>query len=115
MLVDTNGELLLDGFVKNAQQLGLMVFTFSVQKEDEGRVLFTNSFDEELQFFYFSAGIDGIITDYYRDALDFLKNITESSVMSGTRTKTVPPSAVTKQNNTDPLGLTAPVGQTSEE
>ncbi len=115
MLVDTNGELLLDGFVKNAQQLGLMVFTFSVQKEDESRVLFTNSFDEELQFFYFSAGIDGIITNYYRDVLDFLKNRTLSPAVSGTHAETVPPSAVTKQNNTDPLGLTAPVGQTSEE
>ncbi len=51
MLADSEGKLLLDDFVKNAQLLGTMVFTFPLQTDTHMRVPFVNSFDEELEFF----------------------------------------------------------------
>jgi len=109
MLADSQGKLLLDDFVKNAQQLGTMVFTFPIGKNDATRVPFTRSFDEELEFFYFTVGVDGVITDFCKDALDYLKKREENPTAPFTleQTETVPPSV--EISTDDPLQLTSPL------
>jgi hypothetical protein len=74
MLVDAVGNLKLESFVTNAQKLGTMVFTFPVQNDNQTRVPFLNSFTEELEFFYFTVGVDGISTDFCKDANHYLDN-----------------------------------------
>ncbi|HIQ37303.1 MAG TPA: glycerophosphodiester phosphodiesterase [Desulfocapsa sulfexigens] len=107
MLVDSEGKLLRNDFVKNAQQLGTMIFTFPVQKDERMRLPFVHSFDEELEFFYFTVGVDGIITDFCRDALDFLKNRVEKPVVLIDTEQVIPPSMeITPE---DPLQLTSPL------
>jgi len=74
MFVDANGTLKLERFVKNAQKLGTMIFTFPVQNEEQTRVPFVRSFAEELEFFYFTVGVDGILTGFCQNASSFLDN-----------------------------------------
>jgi glycerophosphoryl diester phosphodiesterase len=106
MLVDSEGKLLRNDFVKNAQQLGTMVFTFPVQKDDNMRLPFIHSFDEELEFFYFTVGVDGIITDFCKDALDFLKTRVDKPAVPIDSVQVIPPSIeITAE---DPLQLTSP-------
>ena len=113
MLVDAKGKLLLDDFVKNAQLLGTMVFTFPVEKDEQLRVPFLNTFDEELEFFYFTAGVDGIITDFCKDALHYLHNRVIKPTPPVTPEESVPPS--TELISDDPLQLTKPVEVESKE
>ncbi len=115
MLADPKGTLLLDEFVKNAQQLGTMIFTFPVQKEENGRVPFLNSFNEELEFFYFTVGADGIITDFCKDALQYLKNREENPApgIMFEQEEFAAPSMETI--NDDPLQLTSPLEFESKE
>ncbi len=115
MLADSDGKLLLNDFVRNSQQLGTMIFTFPVQKEKNNRVPFLNSFDEELEFFYFTAGVDGIITDYCKDTLFFLKNRVEqpAATLAAEPEETVPPSM--EIISSDPLQLTSPLEFEVEE
>lgn len=74
MLVDAKGTLKLQSFVTNAQKLGTMIFTFPVQDDVLSRVPFAHSLTEELEFFYFTVGVDGIFTDFCKDANRFLDN-----------------------------------------
>jgi len=107
MLVDSEGKLLRNDFVKNAQQLGTMVFTFPVQKDDTMRLPFLHSFADELEFFYFTVGVDGIITDFCKDALDFLKNRVDKPAVPIDSVQGIPPSIeITAE---DPLQLTSPL------
>jgi len=113
MLVDSKGKLLLDDFVKNAQLLGTMVFTFPVQKDTPLRVPFLKTFDEELEFFYFTAGVDGIITDFSKDALHYLNNRAKEHVLQVAPEESVSPSVEIMSD--DPLQLTNPVEVESKE
>ncbi|HIP39385.1 MAG TPA: glycerophosphodiester phosphodiesterase [Desulfocapsa sulfexigens] len=106
MLADSHGKLLLESFVENSHQLGLMLFTYPVQKDDTARVPFVRSFEEELGFFYFTAGIDGIITDFCGDAVEYLKNLHDTPAVQPKQDKSVPPSVEMIIN--DPLQLTNP-------
>lgn len=113
MLADSEGKLLLNDFVKNAQLLGIMVFTFPIQKDGHLRVPFLKTFDEKLEFFYFSAGVDGIITDFCKDALHYLNNRVKEPVTPVTPEESVSPSVEIMSN--DPLQLTTPVEVESKE
>ncbi len=106
MLADSHGKLLLEGFVKNTHQLGLLIFTFPVQKDDPTRIPFVRSFEEELGFFYFTAGVDGIITDYCGDAVEYLKNADQAPAVQLKHNQSVPPSV--EMIPEDPLQLTNP-------
>jgi glycerophosphoryl diester phosphodiesterase len=115
MLVDSQGQLKLDTFVKNAHLLGTMIFTFPVQKDALTRLPFVDSFEEELDFFYFTVGVDGVITDFCGDAAEYLKKRTEIPQIQNEEEPAAPvipvvPSAV-RQSFNDPLRLTAPLEQ----
>jgi glycerophosphoryl diester phosphodiesterase len=106
MLVDTDGNLLLTDFVKTAQQLGTMIFTYSVTEDSHRQFSFLNSFEEELEFFYFTVGVDGVATDLCREARSYLK----------TRQHTAPATFETDAGSSqDPLQLTNPSGLSKEE
>jgi len=107
MLTSPTGKPLLADFVANAHQLQTMIFTYTVQKEEQGRLPFVNSFAEELEFFYFTIGVDGIVTDFCKDALFFLKNRSEKAVDQSDALKLVPPSVEIVAPG-DPLQLTSP-------
>ncbi len=105
MLADNRGTLLLPDFIENTHQLGMVVYTFPVEKEAQSIPPFVNSFDEELEFFYFTVGVDGIMTDFCGDAIRFLKNRAQTlSTQIPEKEITLPPS----QTIVDPLQLTHP-------
>ena len=106
LLADSHGKLLLENFVKNTHQLGLLLFTFPVQKDDFTRVPFVRSFAEELGFFYFIAGVDGIVTDFCNDVVEYLKNPNKTPVVQLQQNSSIPPSV--EINPVDPLQLTNP-------
>lgn len=115
MLADSEGKLLLDDFVKNAQQLGTMIFTSPIDKDTAKRVPFVKSFDEELEFFYFTAGVDGVITGFCKDGLAYLKNREEkpAAILPPEQAETAPSSVeITAE---DPLQLTNPPASVSKE
>lgn len=107
MLTDTEGNLLLTDFVKTAQQLGTMIFTFSVTGESYKQLSFVNSFDEELEFFYFTVGVDAVATDLCQEARTYLN----------TRQQLAPAPLNTEDagSNEDPLQLTQPSEPSREE
>ncbi len=80
MLTDSSGTLLLSHFFEDTHQLGMDIYTFSGDDNSHSLLPFVNSFTEELEFLYFTAGVDTIITGYCRDTLYFLKNRTEKLV-----------------------------------
>lgn len=103
LLADSKGKLLRPDFVKNAHKLGIMIFTFPVEKDEGGRLPFVHSFDEELEFLYFTAEVDGVFTAYCRDALLYLKK------------RVLEPAAPLSTDNEvgDPLQLTIPLTHNS--
>lgn len=107
MLVDTQGKLQHTKFISNAQKLGTMIFTFSVQKESQTRLTVSKSFREELEFLYFTVGVDGIFTDYCDDVSHFLKNRGQTPTIVPSEEvltlESVPDTAID-----DPLNLTSP-------
>lgn len=105
MLADSDGNLLLKSFVENAQQLGTMIFAYSVTGESNRQLSFANSFDEELEYFYFTAGVDGVVTDLCREARSYLNN----------RPQTETPAETENATSADPLQLTQPTGLSPEE
>ncbi len=105
MLVDAKGTLKLESFVTNAQKLGTMIFTFPVQDDKQTRVPFVRSFTEELEFFYFTVGVDGILTDFCKDASDFLNQRIEPRTLPPTEDPLVP---TNDRKAIDPLQLTTP-------
>jgi glycerophosphoryl diester phosphodiesterase len=113
MLADSQGKLLLADFVENAQQLNTMIFTFPVQKDEHTQMPFVNSFAEELEFFYFTVGVDGIVTDFCKDALHYLKNRPEKPINLIEPVQVLPPSV--EFTIDDPLQLTSPVGHKLKE
>ncbi len=105
MLADNRGTLLLPDFIENTHQLGMVVYTFPLQKEAQSIPPFVNSFEEELDFYYFTVGVDGIMTDFCGDGVRFLKNRAKTlSTQIPEEDITLPPS----QTTVDPLQLTRP-------
>ncbi|AGF78141.1 glycerophosphoryl diester phosphodiesterase [Desulfocapsa sulfexigens DSM 10523] len=109
MLADSEGKLLLDDFVKNAQQLGTMIFTFPIEKDTAKRVPFVQNFNEELEFFYFTVGVDGVITAFCKNSLEYLKNreAKPATILPLDEAEVVPPSVEIISG--DPLQLTSPL------
>lgn len=107
MLADSEGKPLLEDFVKNAQQLGTMIFAYPIQKDQEKRVPFVRSFEEELEFFYFTVGVDAVITDFCKDALDFIQDRVEKPDSSAVLIETEVPSMDVISDN--PLQLSSPL------
>ncbi len=99
MLSSPEGDLLLTDFINTAHQLGTMIFTFSVEKDAMTRMPFADSFEEELEFFYFTADVDAVMTAYCKDTLHYLQNRPLASIPA-------PESA--EQNTKDPLHITNP-------
>ena len=85
-----------------------MIFTFPVQKDEQTRLPIFNSFEEELGFFYFTVGVDGVITDFCGDAVSYLKNRPELPTVQIKQEQVVPPSVEMVLD--DPLQLTIPDG-----
>jgi len=73
MLVDSEKNLRHERFIINAHRLGTQIFTFGIHKDTEDRLPFVRNFEEELEFFYFTVGVDGIFTDFCLDASNYLK------------------------------------------
>lgn len=113
MLADSRGRLLQENFVENSHQLGLLLFTFPVQKDDPTRVPFVRNFDEELGFFFFTAGVDGIITDFCNDGVEYLKNASKTTTVQPKQDQPVPPSV--EVIHKDPLQLTNQTKPESKE
>lgn len=105
MLVDAKGTFKLESFVKNAQKLGTMIFTFPVQDDKKTRVPFVHSLTEELEFFYFTVGVDGILTDFCKDASSFLENRIAPPPAPAEEETLAP---ANKVKAADPLQLTTP-------
>ena len=123
MLVDSQGQLKLENFVNNAHHLNLQIFTFPVNMEDPARPPFAGNFEGELEHFYFTVGVDGIITDSCGEAVHYLRNRTVPLQVPLQETETrqdalptpaqeqAPPSALpVEQEAKDPLQLTIPFG-----
>ena len=106
MLADSRGKLLLESFVENAHQLGTMIFTYPVQKDEKTRLPFISSFEEELGFFYFTVGVDGVMTDFCGDAVKYLKKGPTPPTIQMQQGQSVPPSIEMVLD--DPLQLTSP-------
>ncbi len=107
MLVDAQGNLKNTRFVSNAQKLGTMIFTFPVQNEPQTRLAFSKSFEEELEFLYFTVGVDGIFTDYCDAVSRFLKNRVQAP-QSMPGEEVLFPELVPVTTTDDPLNLTIP-------
>ncbi len=108
MLVDSEGQLKHTNFVNNAQKLETLIFTFPVQKDTETRLTFGGSFEEELEFLYFTVGVDGIFTDYCDDVSRFLSNRVQTQQSDDDNATLFPPTtpAVTAPENlTSPLDM----------
>lgn len=58
MLADNSGALLLSDFITDTHQLGMTVYTFPVNKNDQSTSPFVKNFTEELEFYYFTVGVD---------------------------------------------------------
>ncbi len=111
MLVDTQKKLLLESFVTNVQDLDTMIFTFPVQRDEQSRLPFAKSFEEELEFFYFTVGVDGVFTDFCKDASNYLQKrveVPEDQSMEGELPLTLPNGPTVRLGN-DPLQLTSPL------
>ncbi len=108
MLVDAQKKLLLENFVTNAQKLDTMIFTFPVQQDDTSRLPFTLNPEEELEFLYFTVGVDGIFTDFCKDASEFLRNRGEVPAVQTMDSEALP-MAPTVLMSSDPLQLTSPL------
>jgi glycerophosphoryl diester phosphodiesterase len=107
MLADEQGKLKHVNFINNAQKLGTMIFTFPVQKESQTRLAFSKSFTEELEFLYFTVGVDGIFTDYCDDVSRFLKNRVQTPAVAADE-ESLLPERVPATKADDPLNLTSP-------
>jgi len=105
MLVDSHGQLQRASFLNNARKLGTLIFTFPVQKDAETRLAFGGSFEEELEFLYYTVGVDGIVTDYCDDVSRFLNNRVQTQQNNSDDATLFPP---TTPLATDPLNLTNP-------
>ena len=105
MLADPQGQLKLDTFVKNAHRLGTMIFTFITDKEQPSEHTSAQSFTEELEFFYFTADVDGVITDFCGEAVHYLQNRPAAPQMPVEDKGMVSPTPTT----IDPLHLTSPL------
>ena len=105
MLVNSHGQLQRTSFLSNARKLGTLIFTFPVQKEAETRLAFGGSFEEELEFLYFTVGVDGIFTDYCDDVSRFLNSRVQTPHDNNDDAPLFPP---TTPLATDPLNLTSP-------
>jgi glycerophosphoryl diester phosphodiesterase len=116
MLADSQGQLKLDTFVKNAHLLETMIFTFPIQKDAPTRLPFVKSFEEELEFFYFTVGVDGVITDFCGDTVEYLKNRMETPQIRNEEEPAMPVVPVAQPPAAggifnDPLQLTSPLKQ----
>ncbi|MBU1232786.1 MAG: glycerophosphodiester phosphodiesterase [Proteobacteria bacterium] len=80
MLADDTTTLLRPNFVEDAHQLGMFVYTLAGQKEAQPMVPFVNSLDKEFDFFYFTVGVDGIVTDFCGEGVRFLKNRSQNAL-----------------------------------
>ncbi len=117
MLVDSQGQLKMDTFVKNAHLLGTMIFTFPIEKDPPTPLPFGMSFEEELEFFYFTVNVDGVITDFCGDAVAYLKNRQETQQVQNADVPDVPavpgipagPPPAVEDSFNDPLQLTSPL------
>ena len=89
-------------------KLETLIFTFPVQKDTETRLTFGGSFEEELEFLYFTVGVDGIFTDYCDDVSRFLSNRVQTQQSDDDNATLFPPTtpAVTAPENlTSPLDM----------
>jgi len=107
MLVDEQGKLKHANFISNAQKLGTMIFTFPVQKESQTRLAFSKSFREELEFLYFTVGVDGIFTAHCDDVSHFLRNRVQTPPVVSDK-EVLLPEIVPVTETGDPLNLTSP-------
>ncbi|MBU0947024.1 MAG: glycerophosphodiester phosphodiesterase [Proteobacteria bacterium] len=92
MLADNRGMLLLPGFIDNIHQLGMLAYTLPEEQEGQSMAPFVNSSNEELDFFYFTVGVDGIMTGFCGEAVRFLKDRPQK-VDSATEENTTPAAA----------------------
>jgi glycerophosphoryl diester phosphodiesterase len=91
MLADNRGMPLLSDFIDNIHQLGMVAYTLPVQQEAHSMAPFVNSFAEELDFFYFTVGVDGIMTDFCQEGVRFLKDRAQNVVSAPAENSTPAP------------------------
>jgi glycerophosphoryl diester phosphodiesterase len=111
MLSDASGTPLLTDFVEDAHQLGMSIYTFPINRDDHLLLPYVSSFTEELEFFYYTAGVDGIFTDYCQDGLSYLQNRTEPPPTMALDKGPTPP----QQLSMDPLQLIRPTAVGTKE
>ena len=70
----TPGNIALTGMVEAAHKAGMEVHPYTFRK-DPGRIpSYAKDFDDMLEIFLFTAGVDGVFTDFGDLAVDFLKS-----------------------------------------
>ena len=111
ILQDTQQQAKIANFIRKAQQLGTMIFTYPVKKRESLETTAENSFDEELELLYFTTGVDGIITPNYVDALTYLRQRETAEETSTTHQAPLPGSLA---DGVDPLNLVSPVPTENE-
>lgn len=77
MIIDrdsTKNNLRISGLVGFAHNNGMQVHPYTFRL-DEGHVpAYADSFEDMLELFYFTAGVDGLFTDFPDRAVEYLKN-----------------------------------------
>ena len=111
LLQDVQQQAKIANFIRKAQQLGTMIFTYPVKKIDSLDPTAANSFAEELEHLYFTTGVDGVITPNYGDVLAYLE---QRQTAEGTSTEQQAPLPDALQGETDPLNLVSPVPTENE-
>jgi len=106
MLADAAGNVKHADFINNAHKLETMIFTYPVQKNAQQQTASPRNFEEELEFLYYTVGVDGVFTDFCDDVSRFLKNRTAAPPVTDNET-VLPPANATSTN--DPLNLTSPL------
>ncbi len=72
-LLDAAGEMLLPDFVTTLHDLGMEVHILHLNKKGDFSPPYSISYEQALEFFYFTLGVDAIHTDSCDEAVKFLQ------------------------------------------
>ncbi|MCP3675323.1 MAG: glycerophosphodiester phosphodiesterase [Gammaproteobacteria bacterium] len=67
------GNLKISSMVKDAHAVGMQVHPYTFRADEERIPKYANSFDQLLDIFFYTVGVDGIFTDFPDKAVQFLQ------------------------------------------
>ncbi len=76
-IIDEAGNLLLNGYIKNAHEYGLSVFVYSLSNQPENLPPFAGTFSSLLDLYLHKADMDGVYTGSFGEAKVVLDRLEE--------------------------------------